>query len=161
VRARGRHHIRTVAAVYGQILTIAVVAALSEDPKASAGEILLSVVLTMLVFWLAHGYAEAVAERLDRPDPLTWREVRAILWQESPVMRAAVPALIALGLGWAGAFSTPIAANLAIAFGVAALFGWGLLISRRSRLSPLATAGAVVVNGGFGLAIVALKVIVH
>jgi len=35
------------------------------------------------------------------------------------------------------------------------------VIARRSGLSPLGTVGAVTLNGGFGLAIVALKIIVH
>jgi len=150
-----------VGAVYGQILTISVVAALSEDAQAGPSEIFFSVVLTMLVFWLAHLYAEAVAQRLERPDPLSWREVRGLMSQEWPIMRAALPALLALGLGWAGVVSSRMATNLAIAAGVVALFGWGLLIGRRSYLSPVATVGAVALNGGLGLAIVALKIIVH
>ena len=66
-----------------------------------------------------------------------------------------------LGLGWLGLLSNRFAINLAIALGVAALFAWGFLIARRSGLSPLGTVGAVGLNGAFGLAIVALKVIVH
>jgi hypothetical protein len=67
---RGRQ-IRTLAMVYGQILTISVVAELSEDGQAGPSEIFFSVMLTMVVFWLAHVYAEAVAVRLDRPESLT------------------------------------------------------------------------------------------
>jgi len=105
---------RTVGAVYGQILTISVVAALSEDARAGPSEIFFSVILSMLVFWLAHVYAEAVALRLDRSDPLHWREVRGIMRQEWPMMQAAWPALVALGLGWVGVLASRFATNLAI-----------------------------------------------
>ncbi|MFL5819820.1 MAG: hypothetical protein ACJ76S_03965 [Solirubrobacteraceae bacterium] len=151
----------TVRVVYGQILTTSVVAALSEDRNAGPAEILFSVALSMLVFWLAHVYAQAVALRLGRQAPLTWREVRTIMRQEWPIMQAAVPALVVLGLGWVGVLSDRAAINLAIAVGVVALSGWGFVIGRRSGLSRLGTVGAVVLNGAFGLAIVALKVIVH
>jgi hypothetical protein len=150
-----------VGAIYGQILTISVVAALSEDVRAGPNEIFFSVLLTMVVFWLAHVYAEAVAVRLDRPEPLTWREVRVLMGQEWPMMQAAFPALAALALAWFGIISAGAGINLALALGVIALLGWGVVISRRSGLSPLATVGAVALNGFFGLAIVALKVIVH
>ncbi|HKF79277.1 MAG TPA: hypothetical protein VKB17_00465 [Thermoleophilaceae bacterium] len=152
---------RVVGAVYGQILATAIVATLSEDSAASASEIFFGVAVAMLVFWLAHVYAEAVAVRLDRDQPLTVPEVWRVAVQEWPEAQAAIPALAALGLGWVGVLTRDAATDLAIALGVVALFGWGFLIARRSRLSPWGTAGAVALNGGFGLAIVALKVIVH
>lgn len=153
--------LRRVGAIYGQILTISMVAALSEDAQAGSVEIFFSVLLTMAVFWLAHVYAEAVALRLDRPEPLTWREVRALMGQEWPMMQAAFPALAALALGWVGILPARSAVNLAMALGILFLLGWGLVIARRSDLSRLGTVGAVALNGIFGLAIVGLKIIVH
>jgi hypothetical protein len=41
---------------------------------------------------------------------------------------------------------------------VAALSGWGLIIARRSGLSPLGTLASMALTGGLGLAIVALKI---
>lgn len=93
---------RVVGAVYGQILATAIVATLSEDSAASASEIFFGVAVAMLVFWLAHVYAEAVAVRLDRDQPLTVPEVWRVAVQEWPEAQAAIPALAALGLGWVG-----------------------------------------------------------
>jgi hypothetical protein len=152
---------RVVGAVYGQILATAVVATLSEDSAASASEIFFGVAVAMLVFWLAHVYADAVALRLDRDRPLTVSEVWSVGVQEWPEVQAAVPALAALGLGWVGVLSRDDATDLAIALGIVALCGWGFLIARRSRLTLWGTVGAVALNGALGLAIVALKVIVH
>jgi hypothetical protein len=137
------------------------VTALSEDAAASAGEIFFGVTVAMVVFWLAHVYAEAVALRLGREWPLTVSDVWGIGVREWPIVQAAAPALVALGLGWFGVLSESASEDLAIGLGIAALFGWGFVIAWRSRLSPWGTAGAVALNGGFGVAIVALKVVIH
>jgi hypothetical protein len=148
-------------AIYGQILVTAVVASLTEQPTISAGEAFFTVAVTMLLFWLAHVYADGVVKRLRRVEPLRLREVWAIGKQQWPIAQAAVPALLALGAGSVGLLSRDTAVGAAIALGVAQLFAWGFVIARRSRMSPLGTVGAVALNGAFGLAIVALKVIVH
>ncbi len=152
---------RVTGAIYGQILVTAIVATLSEEESISASDILVGVGVTMIVFWLAHVYARAVALRLERTQPLTVREVAGIAAVEWPLVQAAVPAVVFLVLGWAGALSRDAAIDLAVAAGVVALAGWGFLIARRSRMSVLGTIGAVGLNSSFGLAIVGLKIAVH
>jgi hypothetical protein len=147
-------------AVYGQILVTAIVATLSEDHGISAGELLFWVVVTMLVFWLAHVYAEGVGRRLGRDTDLGFRDVRELAKDELPELQAALPAVAALTLGWLGALSRDTSVDLAIGLGVAALGGWGFVIARRSGLSPWGTLTAVLVNGVFGLAIVGMKVLI-
>jgi hypothetical protein len=149
------------ATIYGQILGTTVVATLSEDGGISAGALFFWFGVTMLVFWFAHLYAELVAERLRRDRSLAWSDVVEVARQEAGEITSALPALTFLGLGWVGVLSEDAAADLAIGFGIAALFGWGFVIARRSGFSPLGTAGAVAANGAFGLAIVALKVFIH
>jgi hypothetical protein len=147
--------------IYGQVLVTSLVAALSEAKTIDAGEMFVSVFVTMVVFWLAHVYSEAVARRLTRTDPLTWLDVWTIAKFQWPMLQAAVPAFLALALGWAGAVSTLTAVRLAIGLGVIALLAWGFIIAYLSRLSPLATLGSVALNGTFALSIVALKALIH
>ena len=148
-------------AIYGQILVTSLVAALSEEEDLGAHDIFVGVLMTMLVFWLAHVYADAVARRLTRPEPLSLRETGDIARHEWPMVQSAAPALAALGLAWAGALSVRAGVELAIALGVGALFAWGLVIARRSRLSLAGTLGSMALSGAFGLAIVAMKTVVH
>jgi hypothetical protein len=148
-------------AVYGQILVLSVVAALSEDESFTATELLAGVSVTAIVFWLAHAYAEAIAMQVAQAKQLSWREVGRIVAQEWPIAQAAVPTAVLLALGAIGVLSAPTAVDLAIGLGVAALFGWGLVIGRRSGLPPFQTVGAAFVSASFGVAIVLLKVLVH
>jgi hypothetical protein len=147
-------------AVYGQILVTTIVATLSEDHGISAGELLFWVVVTMLVFWIAHVYAEGVARRLERDRDLGLQELRELAVDELPELQACLPAVAALALGWLGVLSREAAVDLAIGLGVAVLAAWGFVIARRSGLSPARTLGAVLITGGFGLAIVGLKVLI-
>jgi hypothetical protein len=149
------------AAVYGQLLVTALVATLSEDEGISSGQLLFWVVVTMLVFWLAHVYAEGVARRLERDRDLGAADVGDLLADELPELYAMLPALAALALGWIGALSRTAAVDLAIGIGVATLAATGFVIARRSRMSPGATVASVAINGAFGLAIVALKVFIE
>src|SRR4051794_24272731 len=149
------------AAVYGQILVTALVATLSEDESISIGSLLVWVALTMLVFWLAHLYAEGVAVRLEREHDLGLADVRELVRNELPELYATLPAVLLPALGWVGVLSRDAAIDIAIGAGVATLAGMGFVIARRSHLPPRATAVSVGVNGAFGLAIVALKVFTH
>jgi hypothetical protein len=158
-KAEGRANV--AGAIYGQVLATSFVAALSEEESIDAGEIFAGLLFTMLVFWLAHVYADAVARRLERDDPLTWREVWNIAKHQWPMLQAAVPALLALSLGWVGALSTLAAVRLAIGLGAVALLAWGFVIARASRLSPLGMLGSVALNGAFALGIVTLKLLIH
>jgi hypothetical protein len=153
--------INLAGAVYGQILVLSVVASLSEDESLTATELLAGVSVTAIVFWLAHAYSEAIASQVAQAKQISWRELGRIMVQEWPIAQAAVPTAVLLALGAIGVFSAPTAADLAIGLGVVALFGWGLVIGHRSRLSLFQTAGAAVVSASFGLAIVGLKVLVH
>jgi hypothetical protein len=158
---RAERRANVAGAIYGQVLVTSFVAALSEAESVDAGEIFGGLLFTMLVFWLAHVYADAVEQRLEHDDPLTLREVWNIAKFEWPMLQAAVPALLALSLGWAGVVATLTAVRLAVGLGVVALLAWGFVIARASRLSPLATLGSVALSGAFGLGIVTLKLLVH
>ena len=117
--------------------------------------------MTVLVFWLAHVYAHALAWSLDSNEPFSRREIRPVARKEWPLLQAAVVPTIALIAGGIGLIRTQTAYWLAIGYGVAALVWWGLLIARKEHLSRLATCAVVLANAFFGLAIVLLKEFVN
>jgi hypothetical protein len=152
---------RAAPAIYGQILSTAVVATLSEDVEYSVPDVLLAVVVTTTVFWLAHVFAESTARRLTMDHNLTVREVAVVAREESSMVLAAIPTVLVLALGALKALDRNLALDLAIALGVAELVGLGFIIARRSKMGVGATLGSMLLTASFGVLIVALKVAVH
>ena len=146
-------------AIYGTILVTSVIAA--ADSSDAIWYSIGIVEVTVLVFWLAHVYAHALAWSLDSNEPFSRRGLRPVARKEWPLLQAAVVPTIALIAGGIGVIRTQTAYWLAIGYGVAALVWWGLLIARKERLSPLATCAVVLANAFFGLAIVLLKEFVN
>jgi hypothetical protein len=145
--------------IYGTILVTSVVAA--ADSSDAIWQSLGIVEVTVLVFWLAHVYAHALAWSLDSNEPFSRRGLRPIARNEWPLLQAAIVPTIALVAGGVGLIHTQTAYWLAIGYGVAALIWWGLLIARKEHLSRTATCAVVLANAFFGLAIVLLKEFVN
>src|ERR687887_632377 len=101
----GRTSIRISRAIYGQILVTAVVAALSEDPDAALGYLLLSAVTTEAVLWVAHVYAEVIARGIELRRRMERAELGAVFADEWPMLETAIPTIVILVLGIVGIFS--------------------------------------------------------
>jgi hypothetical protein len=159
---RGVEHGRRVAdAIYGTILVLAVIAALSEDESASAATILGGAAATSVVFWIVHVYAQVLDRETAGDTSPFWQLVRESGWQEWPLVQAALLPMVPLLLSALGVFSRSTAVTLALAIGITNLATWGYVAGRavqHSRLrSALTGAGAV----ALGLVMVLLKNLVH
>jgi hypothetical protein len=146
-------------AIYGQILATSLVATLSEDESATAGDIFFWVGVTMLVFWAAHVYSQWLARQVTTGAGLS--ELVSIGREQWPIAQAAAPALALLALGWAGVYSRDTAVDLAIAAGIISLTTWGFVIARRANANVLETLATVAISAAFGLFMVGLKILVH
>ncbi len=141
--------------IYGTILVTSLVAA--ADGSVAIWRSLGLVEVTVIVFWLAHVYAHALAWRLDTDEDFTRSELRSIAAGQWPLLQAAIVPSLALLAGGLGLIATRTAYGIAIGYGVVALVWWGLIFARKERLSALATGVVVLVNASFGLSIVLLK----
>jgi hypothetical protein len=146
-------------AIYGTIVATAVIAAaaVSHEP---AGIILAETVATLLVFWLAHVYADLGAQALHE-GKRDLKAVPAIMARELSMVAAPALSIVFLLLGTLGLLDEGVAVRLALWNGVAQLAGWGITVERRLGQSwPAALLGGLV-NGAFGLVIVGLEVLLH
>jgi hypothetical protein len=157
---RGGTNGNFAAAVYGSILAAAVVASL-DIGDVGGGAMTLSLAGTMLVFWLAHVWSEAIADRMQDPRPYSWRRLRAVAAWHWPMIQAAFGPLVALLLADLGALSLGSAVTLALAISVAQLVGWGIAIGRRTFDSWPAALLSGTVDGLLGMGLIALKTLVH
>jgi hypothetical protein len=130
--------------IYGTIVVLAVLVAGARAFPDGAGRIAAMVVVTSVVFWLAHVYAHGLAHSVVHDEHLG----------------AAVPPLAALLLGAFGALSTRTAVWLAFGLGLAVLAVQGVIFARVERLSWPATLLVVAANLGLGVVLVGLKVLV-
>jgi len=159
------HVVRTTGsvteAIYGLILATSVIAVSREYDSSNAGIIGVTVLVTGLVFWLAHVYARVLAGSIARHRMLDRSEVRDVLRHDWPLVEATVPLLIILALG--GLDGVPdkgaiLAATLAALVELAAA---GAYAARKSGAGLRGTAVSAVVAVTLGSAVVLLKAFVH
>jgi hypothetical protein len=157
-RTRGR---RVADAIYGTILVLAVVGALSRDAEATVGAILGGALATSVVFWIVHVYAEVLDLEVSGESPGGWAAVRAAAWQEFPLVQAALLPMVPLVLGTVGVLGRSAAVNLSLAIGFFALAAWGYHAGRTMQQSRLRAGLQAAGAAGLGLLMVLLKNLVH
>jgi len=141
-------------AIYGSLLVTGIVAILwhgSVQPDAIAATVGASV----LIFWLAHAWAEIVNRRVH--GRITAAEAREIALDEASMLSAlVVPGIVLVGAPRLG-LTIDATVGAALAASIGQLFLWGLIVGRvahRGWVLPLVIA---TVDSLLGLAIIAMK----
>ena len=146
--------------IYGVLAIGAVLAAESgshEDYLDTAG----SAVIAILLYWLAHAYADVLAGRLQSHARLRLAVLGRALGDEAAILLGAVPALLALLLCWAFGVALANGVEAALWTTVASLIAFELLAGFRARATPRELVLETGVGVTMGLAIIALKVVLH
>jgi hypothetical protein len=146
--------------IYGTILVLAVIIAGARAWEHEAGHIAGLVAVTVVVFWLAHVYADALAHAVAYDQHLSFADVRRIAHREASMLEASVPSLVALLFGAVGIVSTELAVWAAVALGLVVLLAQGITFARVERLGRLGTFAVVAANLGLGVLLVGLKLLV-
>ncbi len=147
------------AAIYGSIVAAALIEAFRGE-HAHAETIALSTLATMAVFWLAHVWSGIMGERMHSRGPVGLDGAARIARAEWPLVEASFAPIFVLALGWAGAISDNVAAEVALAVCVIQLFGWGLAVGLRAYDHWQSALFSGLVNGALGLVVVSLEVAV-
>lgn len=147
-------------AIYGTIVSMAVIATSAKDPSLGPVWIAFWAAATALIFWLAHVYADIVAQGYARFHE-AGKVARVALRRQWPLVQGALVPSAAMLLTVVTPMSTDSATWVAMGAGVLVLFATGLLIGSRDGMSWGRRLVIGMINAGFGLVIVALKVWVH
>ena len=115
----------------------------------------------MTIYWLAHAYADVLGQRLALHQRLTLSTLGHALSEEAAIIRGAALPLVVLALGWALGAGQETAITIALWSTVAALIVFELIAGVRSRATRGELALDVAVGTAMGMAIIALKVILH
>lgn len=142
--------------VYGTIIVMAAIAA-GSHAEPDAARLAAVVASTVLVFWFAHVYSEALAETITLNRRLDWAELGSIARREVGIPLAAVAPVAALLVGAFDVIEEVAAGWIAVLLGLATLAVQGVRYASVERMSRLGVTITLVVNLGIGLVIIGLK----
>jgi len=152
---------RRAAGIYGAIITAAIIAAVGGH--LSTRTLAVSVLVTLLVYWVAEEYAELLGEQVTGGHLPTWAYIRAALAHTWPMVSASYLPLLALVLARLTGVSASAAANYGLAVAILLLTFHGWSAGRASRLHGWQLAGVTAIAAALGLVMVVLKdlVLIH
>jgi hypothetical protein len=148
-------------AIYGTILSTALIAAYSEDAGSDPLQVAVAVFVAALVFWLAHAYSDTLARGLVQEESGGLARVRAELNREWPLVAGAVPPILPLLFAPLGMLSDDNAETLAMGTGIVLLAIVGIAIALRRGSGLIGIAISAASSAAFGVVIVMLKALVH
>ncbi|WP_373303507.1 hypothetical protein [Streptomyces cinnamoneus] len=143
-------------AVYGSLLAASVVATAGTAGDFPRLQLLALLLVTGVVFWVAHVYAQIAGERVVGR-PIDRRELRRVARHEWSIAEAAVLPAVAVALSPVLGLDPSGTAWLALAVAVAQQVAWATLGAIRAGASHRMAVGEGVVNLLLGLVIVAAK----
>ena len=148
-------------AIYGLVLATSVIAVSREYDSSNAGLVGVTVLVTGVVFWLAHVYARVLATSMTHYRMLSRAEVLESLRHDWPLVEVTIPLLLILALGVLDVVADRVsilAAMLAALVEMAAAGAYGARMRGSGLIGVVVSAAIVVALGG---AVVLLKILVH
>jgi hypothetical protein len=146
--------------IYG---TLVVAALLDAESVASEhyADTIGAVVVAMVLYWLAHAYADFAGERLERRESIHLGDLARALGKELAILLgAAVPLLAVSIVGLAGG-SLNAAVNAGIYSAAGMLLVIELAAGMRADLTPVALMIQSLFGAFLGAVVIALKILLH
>jgi hypothetical protein len=152
---------RRAAGIYGAIITAAIIDTAGEHLPTVA--LVVTVVVTLLVYWLAEEYAELLGEQAEGGRLPSRASIRGALSATWPMVSASFAPLLALLLARLAGASALAAANVGLAAAIVLLTIHGWVAGRAAQLRGWQLFFATSVAAALGLLMIALKdlVLIH
>jgi hypothetical protein len=120
-----------------------------------------SAVIAILLYWLAHAYADVLGHRLEAHTRLSIAVLGRALRDEAGILMGSVLPLLALLLCWIFGAALATGVEAALWTTVLSLIAFELLAGLRAKSTPRELAFEAGIGVAMGLAIIALKVVLH
>ena len=146
---------RRAAGIYGAIITASIMTAVGGALPTLA--LALSVLVTLVVYWLAEEYAEVLGRQATGGHVPTWAYIRARLTGSWPIVSASflpLAVLVVARLVGASAFA---AANFGVGAAILLLIAHGWAAGRAAHLKGWQLTASTSIAAVLGLVMVALK----
>jgi hypothetical protein len=148
-------------AIYGLILATSVIAVTRQYQPDNAGITAVTVIVTSIVFWLAHVYAGVLAIGTKERHIPTWPEVREVVDEEWPLVQAGILPTAILLLGPLGVLADDTAQDVALGACLVELGAIGMMVARDAGARGIVAAISGAISLSFGVIVIVLKVVVH
>lgn len=148
------------AAVYGTITVGALLAAESASRETYL-ETVAAVVVTLLVYWLAHSYSQVTEHRLEQGEPLTLEGLGHTLAHELVIIVGAAIPLVALLICWIAGARLSTAVTIAIWTSAGLILIIEVAAGLRAELKRRELAAQTAAGALFGLLVIVLRVLLH
>ena len=146
-------------AIHGTVVGAAVMATASAH-GGTLGEVVLSVLGTLTVYWIAERYSGILAAEV-HGSALTRVGLGRALRQGWPMVQASAAPLLVLLVATMLTPGVQTGVMIALAFATAQLAGLGWLAGRRAGGSRWAGAGWALASGVLGMLTIGLKLLLH
>ncbi len=143
--------------IYGLVLALSVIAVCWYYGPPDAGRVALSILVTAVVFWLAHVYAYVLGRDMSQEQRVSRAEIAHALKENWSLIEVVIPLLLVLGLGELHVISDTAAVLTATVIAAVELGAAGGYAAARHGASPRVVAAAAAAGMGLGLLVVALK----
>jgi hypothetical protein len=143
--------------IYGTVISASVLAAVDESKP--IWTVVVTVMVTVLVYWLAERYSVLLAVHMDGRDSSA--PVGLILRQGWRMVEASYTPVLVLVFAWALNGSVPAAITAALFYTTGLLIALGWLAGRRNGQAGWALVRTMAFVGSLGVVIVALKLTLH
>jgi len=155
---RGR---RRAAGIYGAIITAAILDVAGGHVSTTA--LAISVVVTLLVYWIAEEYAEVLGEQAVGGQLPSWTSIKRALGSTWPMVTASFIPLLTVVVTKAAGASALTAANLGLVVAIVLITVHGWLAGRAAQLQGWKLMWATSIAAGLGLVMILLKdlVLIH
>ena len=152
---------RRAAGIYGTIITAAVLAATGDHVPTLP--LAISILITLLVYWVAEEYAELLGEQLEAGQVPAWADIRAALAATWPMVTASYIPLLALVLARLLGASPPDAANAGLVAAIVLLMIYGWSSGRAAHLRGRQQLAITSIAAALGLLMIILKdvILIH
>ena len=152
---------RRAAGIYGAIITAAILDTAGGHLPTAA--LVVSVVVTLLVYWLAEEYAELLGDQVEGGVLPSCAYIRGALAATWPMVRASYLPLVALVLAQLAGASALAAANVGLAMAIVLLTVHAWSAGRSAQLHGRQLLVATSVAAALGLVMIGLKdlVLIH
>jgi len=148
------------AAIYGTMTVGALLAAESADNE-TYFKTVLSVMITLVIYWFAHSYAEFASERLKEREPLRLAVLGRIMVRQVPILFGAAIPLVAVLVLWAADASLSTAVDAAVWTSAVVVMLIEVMAGMRAKRTGRELVFQTLFGGLLGLLIIVLRLTLH